>query len=531
MTLSNSNTSRPAHHIIVSMRTLFGKLPLALLTISLGANLLLVYLLLFLSATNFETFFISNTSLYIAAAMALTAMIALLGGIALAQAIYIAHTRQALWRAQGTARGLFGAGIGALSVGCPACASLLLPALGIAGSLAIFPLGGLEIKLLSLIILVDAIWEGSRIIAGVCPPMQSRLFSTDDENRLVINVNRQTLRQLKPVALIAAAVLAVYLLPMVPAQYRASFARPSAPAVYDEPSDSGAAADGQGGEAPGSTGSAETIETAVESGRGAAVLETSALLEQINPSEGYTLPYTYGDIGPQILEAGGIDLERFVQLYEDSGRPLTDAQMQILTEGSDEPITINRENAHFVLNFLWAFGLTNQNPVLDEGPMMQYGDAQVVRFASTGGWSLAAIPIDDLYSSAAIIELTPEQQAIVEEAAENTYRPCCNNSTAFADCNHGMAMLGLFELMASQGATIDELFEAAKHFNAFWFPQQTLDLAIYFGATTGESFDQVDPRTLVGADYSSAGGWRSARQWLAENDLIEEVPGGSGCGV
>ena len=39
---------------------------------------------------------------------------------------------------------------------------------------------------------------------------------------------------------------------------------------------------------------------------------------------------------------------------------------------------------------------------------------------------------------------------IVEEIAGNIYRPCCGNSTAFPDCNHGMAMLGLIELMVSQ---------------------------------------------------------------------------------
>ena len=37
-----------------------------------------------------------------------------------------------------------------------------------------------------------------------------------------------------------------------------------------------------------------------------------------------------------------------------------------------------------------------------------------------------------------------------------------------------MAMLGLLELMASQGATTDQIFEAAKNIDAFWFPQQTL---------------------------------------------------------
>ena len=55
------------------------------------------------------------------------------------------------------------------------------------------------------------------------------------------------------------------------------------------------------------------------------------------------------------------------------------------------------------------------------------------------------------YSMHRFIVLTPEQQALVEKVSKGIYRPCCGNSVYFPDCNHGMAMLGLLELMASQG--------------------------------------------------------------------------------
>jgi hypothetical protein len=63
------------------------------------------------------------------------------------------------------------------------------------------------------------------------------------------------------------------------------------------------------------------------------------------------------------------------------------------------------------------------------------------------------------------------------EVASKVYRPCCGNPTSFPDCNHGMALLGLLELMASQGATVDQMFTAAKQVNAFWLPDQTRELA------------------------------------------------------
>ena len=47
-------------------------------------------------------------------------------------------------------------------------------------------------------------------------------------------------------------------------------------------------------------------------------------------------------------------------------------------------------------------------------------------------------------------------------------------------------------MMASQGVELDELFEATKYINAFWFPQQTLDIATYFHTTEGLSFAEMD---------------------------------------
>lgn len=257
-----------------------------------------------------------------------------------------------------------------------------------------------------------------------------------------------------------------------------------------------------------------------------------SLAEQINPSGGYALPATFGDTGPQLLAAGAIDYDKFVAVYERAGQPLTEEQLAILKDGSDAQIVIKRDNAYFLLNFFWAFGLANENPVLTEGPMMQNGPDQVTRFASTGGWTLASKPVIKVYANTPIVTLTEEQQALLENVATQVYRPCCNNPTHFPDCNHGMAMLGMLELMAAQGAAQDELFEAAKYANAFWYSQQTMELATFFKATQKADFAQVDPQQLVGRNFSSAAGFQDIHQWLVSNGELQQAPsGGSSCGV
>ena len=246
----------------------------------------------------------------------------------------------------------------------------------------------------------------------------------------------------------------------------------------------------------------------------------------------YKIEANFGDIGPQLLEAGAIDYERFVELYEGTGRPLTPAQQAFLTEGSEEPVVIDFENAHFLLNFLWAFGLTNQNTILTEGPMIAASEGDIGRFASTGGWTLGSYPSTTLYASMPMVILTADQQSRLENVANNVYRPCCNNHTAFADCNHGMAMLGLLELLASQGASEDEMYATAKAVNAFWYPQQAVETAVFFKTAMNLDYDDVEPRMAVGRDVFSGTGFRQVHQWLAENNLLEPAPNSGGsCGV
>jgi hypothetical protein len=87
---------------------------------------------------------------------------------------------------------------------------------------------------------------------------------------------------------------------------------------------------------------------------------------RITLPDSFTLPVSFGDLGLRLQAAGAIDYDSFVNVYERAGQALNEAQLAILSHGSDSPIVFNQENAYFLLNFLWALGLTNQNPILDE---------------------------------------------------------------------------------------------------------------------------------------------------------------------
>jgi len=260
--------------------------------------------------------------------------------------------------------------------------------------------------------------------------------------------------------------------------------------------------------------------------------DTEAMLKQINPADGFALPVRYGDFAPKLVAAGAIDYERFVKLYEESGNPLDEQQIALLTKGSDDQVVINNENQHFLLNLFWALGLANQNKILTDGPMVRNGRENVGNFASTGGWTLGAKPVIELYASQPIITLSEAQQKRLEEVTIGVFRPCCDNPTHFPDCNHGMAMLGLLELMASQDASVDEMYKAAKEVNAFWFPQQALELAVFFKSAENKDFAKADARQFVGQQLASGSGFQNVHLWLTQNGKLgQAAQGGGSCGV
>jgi len=222
------------------------------------------------------------------------------------------------------------------------------------------------------------------------------------------------------------------------------------------------------------------------------------LFEEINPTGGFEINARFNNLGPMMIASGIIDKDKFINIYEKSNQPLTEDQVKILVFGSDEKIKITRENSYFLLNFFWAVGLNNKSKILDEGDMMKYGGLKGAGdFASTGGWSLASGNTMNYYSKASLITLTLEQEKLVEEVSSNIFRPCCNNSTAFPDCNHGMALLGVLQLMAGNGASEGEMYEAGKYFNAFWFPGNYYDLAMYFKNKENLNFTDIDAKLLL----------------------------------
>lgn len=260
------------------------------------------------------------------------------------------------------------------------------------------------------------------------------------------------------------------------------------------------------------------------------------LKEKASLSEGVMLPVSWGDLGVQMVNAGVIDRQKFESLYAGRGGLRKDERK--LLEGTDNGnLKITSENSGFLLNLFWALGLGTENEILERGPMTAYDGrradsfqealAKAENFASTGGWTLARGGAMSHYSRHPFVVLTSEQQRTVEQISKSIYRPCCDNSTHFPDCNHGMAMLGLLEIMASQGLSQEEMYEVALLVNSYWFPDTYSTIAAHM-KNNGVDWEDVNPRDVLGINFSSASGYQRVVSQLVQPT---QQRGGGGCGI
>lgn len=253
--------------------------------------------------------------------------------------------------------------------------------------------------------------------------------------------------------------------------------------------------------------------------------ESAGLEEKVLPSEGVTLPVSWGDLGAKLTSVGAIDADKFKSVYEQRGN-FTDEYAKLLFGQNDDMLKITKENSSYLLNLFWALGLASKNEILENGEMTSPAYGGAGNFASTGGWTLAKGDAMDHYSKHKFFNLTSEQQVMVDKVSRGIYRPCCGNSTHFPDCNHGMAMLGLLQLMASQGVSEQEMWKTALQVNSYWFPETYMTLASYF-ERNGTPWDEVDPKLALGSNFSSSRGYQRILQEIEPVKL----QGGGGCSV
>lgn len=257
----------------------------------------------------------------------------------------------------------------------------------------------------------------------------------------------------------------------------------------------------------------------------------TALQKALVPSEGKTLPVSFQGVVKTLAEAGVIDVDKWRTLYAKRKVEVPEWITQAFSDQSSTLVHIDPMTASLLLNIFWAVGISNKTQFNEQSPLQ---GKKLPNFASTGGWSLGKEKGAAYFNQVTNITLNEAQENLVRTMADQIYRPCCNNSTFFQDCNHGSAMLGLLELGASQGKSEEDLYAMAFAANIYWFPDNYVKLGMYFQAIEGKQIEEIPPQTWLSRDFSSAQGFRNTvLQKLAKNNLLPGVRqgGAGGCSV
>lgn len=398
------------------------------------------------------------------------------------------------------AGGGLGAIIGVFASACPVCGSTLLSTIGIAGGLTVFPLQGLELKALSFGLMLLPFWLTTN---------ELRLFSKGGKN-CPIPKNPSFKKTEWPWLVFLFFLTVIFIsaawtkLKTDPAMARLlsqntllnsndnklnSFSTPkTGNKIYDE------------------------------------------VVTKVLPERGFQSKISLKDSVLKLIENGVIDKQKFGDVYKEKGG-LPEELNDVLIKASNKPILLTRENANYYVNLLWALGLSNYMSTNTKSPIL---GKDLFNFASTGGWNLGKEENGGAYfNKFKIVQLTKEQEALVTKIAQNTYRPCCDNSTFFQDCNHGSALLGVVQLGASQGLSEEKLYKEALAFNSFWFPNNYIQTALYFKVIKNIDWEDVNPKEVMGYNYSAVSQWsKSVAQEIAKiPNLIPKQEGGGSCGV
>lgn len=403
---------------------------------------------------------------------------------------------------EGGASSGFGSLFGIAASACPVCGSTILSAIGIAGGLAAFPFQGLELKALSFGFLALPLWLTRYDLKklevdcenGLCPLPKDHFFKESDRPwlfallALVIALSLVSWNMLKTEPIIAKIL-----------------AQSRIPNLGDN-----------------TLYNADISETGIK-----LIDEVTA---DVLPEKGFRSKIALGDSVMKLAQSGVINQEKFLAIYQDRGG-LPEGLKDVLDKPSPKPILLTRGNANYYVNLMWPLGLANYMSSNKESPI---NGKSLFNFASTGGWDLGKEENGGAYfNKFKIVELVPEQESLVTKIAQNTYRPCCNNSTFYQDCNHGSALLGLLQLGAAQGLTEDELYKEALAFNSFWFPHNYIQTALYFKVVKNTDWENVDPKVVMGKDFSAISSWqRNVANEIAKfPNLLPKSGTGAGCGV
>ena len=124
---------------------------------AIGLGIIYYYLTMSMLPTHFDTAIELSTA-YIITSIGLTVAISALAGINFAMIAYKMNRMKMMNSVKSNSSAVLGGAFAAFTPGCPACTAPLAVILGAIGGLSLFPMQGLELKFISIGVLIFSVY-------------------------------------------------------------------------------------------------------------------------------------------------------------------------------------------------------------------------------------------------------------------------------------------------------------------------------------------------------------------------------------
>lgn len=211
--------------------------------------------------------------------------------------------------------------------------------------------------------------------------------------------------------------------------------------------------------------------------------------------------------------------DAFVQVYARAGQPLSEEQRTILQSGSDALITMDHSNSYFLLNFFWALGLVNSNPLLVSRTLVANGGSRSMAMPLPVAGNLQSNQSTNYFRAPVWSRwMRFSKHAWKRQSRGSIARVATTPQVFRLQPWHGHA-----RSTGSDGHArfdVDEMLHAARMVNTYWFPSQSQELMLYYQGKHNIEFDDIPPREAVGNERFSSRGFVQVHEWLVSNGKL-----------
>lgn len=183
------------------------------ITAVLSAIVLGLYYAAITAQVPFNTFMSSSTTVFTILQLIFSFINAVLIGVALTMFMYVFRQRQKTNSATIT-QALTSLFFSVATSGCYVCGTVLLPSVGVAASFTSLPFGGLEIKFLTILLLVYSIHQYAQVILEICKIQKFKTVKIELGSKEVI-FSTKHFYNAKPIIISASFIVLIFTLPII----------------------------------------------------------------------------------------------------------------------------------------------------------------------------------------------------------------------------------------------------------------------------------------------------------------------------